>query len=78
MSRYFLKSWLKICQTFFLCVDGLQWHKVEDLCVGVRLGDEVDDVDDVSRGQHAGVVGDLLQHLRRRVAVDDDANKCHK
>ena len=48
------------------------------MCVGVRLGDEVDDVDDVSRGQHAGVVGDLLQHLRRRVAVDDDANKCHK
>ena len=47
---------------------------MENLHVRVGAGDVVDDVDDVSRVEHVAVVGDLLQHLRRRVAVDDDAS----
>ncbi len=53
--------------------NGLQRNQMENLHVGVGAGDVVDDVDDVSRVEHVAVVGDLLQHLRRRVAVDDDA-----
>ena len=41
--------------------------------VGVRAGYVVDDVDAVSRVEHVPVVGNLLQDLRCRVTIDDDA-----
>ena len=51
----------------------MQWDKIEDLSVCVRAGHVVDDVDGVGRVEHVAVVSNLLQHLRRRVAVNDHA-----
>lgn len=64
-----LVNWI----TFFLRKDRLDRHEVQDLSVGVRVEHEVDDVDDVSRVEHARVVGNLLQDLRGGIAVNDDA-----
>ena len=52
----------------------MQGDKIEDLSVCVRASDVVDDVDGVGRVEHVAVVSNFLQHLRRRVAVNDYAN----
>ena len=51
----------------------MEGNKIEDLSVCVRAGNVVDDVDGVGRVEHVAIVSNLLQHLRRRVAVNDHA-----
>jgi hypothetical protein len=56
----------------WLCIGGCVCENFFCL-LGLAPRDEVDDVDDVGRVEHGRVVRDLLQHLGRGVAVDDDA-----